>query len=436
MALLGRGGFLPQTAHQWFGIDKTVNWLSGGWGAGMILGFCYFPILAYLVVSGLRASDPHHEEAGMFALSEWGILKKITLPLLLPHIGSGFLLVFLLSITNYAVPALLGVRTFAVKIYTHFSVFQDSGGAVLLSLPLLVISAAAVLILGILMKDRAFFSMNPRREQGSSLRLFQTRIFKALSHGPALLVTAVPVIYLVVGTGSISNLTMAWQQSWGSIFTSFWLALLSSLFITLLGFFSGYPLARVPLLSSWASRVLFLFPFALPSVLMAIGIIHLWNRPALHWAYQSVLVLTLLWAVKYLPLAQRTIADHIHQLPVEMEEAAFLCRLSWFGSFFRIVWPLTRPGFLVTWAITYIFCLAELGGTLLVIPPGVDTMPVRLYNVMHYGSSGVTAALGLFLLMMTVIPITLLLVCRRWLVGVKGTEATPSPLSPPIEGGE
>jgi len=121
-----------------------------------------------------------------------------------------------------------------------------------------------------------------------------------------------------------------------------------------------------------------------------------------------VFILGILWGAKYLPLAQRALADQIRQIPLDIEEVAFLSRLSWTKSLYRIVWPLARPGFLVAWAVTYIFCLSELGGTLLVIPPGVDTMPVRLYNIMHYGSSSLVGGLGLALVIMTVIPMGLL----------------------------
>lgn len=414
MTLLGRGGLFPGLAHRWLGVDPAAQWLWGGWGAGVMLGFSYFPILTYLVISGLRAMDPNHEEAGMFALSERKILCHITLPLIFPHLGTGMLLIFLLSLTHYAVPALMGYRTLTVKIYTHFSVFQDSAGAVLLSTPLLMIAALTVLCLNGIMKRRAFFSIRRREGRGSVLDLFHSPGMKFMGYAPALVVTLTPVVYFIMDTGAWVNLRMAFSQSKGSMLASFVLALSSSLLMSLAAFFIGYAAERNRWLKKGAGRAILFFPFALPSVLLAIGIIHVWNRSGLLWAYQSVAVLGILWACKYLPLAQRVMADHMRQLPRDMEEIAFVCRLSWIQSMLRIVWPMTLPGFLVTWAVTYIFCLAELGGTLLVIPPGADTMPVRLYNLMHYGASGMVSALGLFLVLMAVIPLFAILLFGRW----------------------
>ncbi|MFC1858798.1 ABC transporter permease [Thermodesulfobacteriota bacterium] len=408
MDILGRSGILPGLAHKWLGMEGSSSWLGGGWGAGIILGFSYFPILVYLVISGLRALDPRHEEVGMFALPEASIFRNITLPLLFPHISTGLLLIFLLSLTNYAVPSLVGFRTFTVKIYAYFSVFAETGGAVLLSLPLLLICLAAVFLLSYIMKDRVYFSLERSREGGSTLRLLQAKTFRVFSYGPALLITAVPILSLVFRAESFLNLKIGFDQAKVSMISSFVTAFLISLFLTILAFFIGYASERIRHFKTGWGRALLLFPFALPSVLLAIGVIWLWNRPGLHWAYQSILILTILWGAKYLPLAQRIVADHIGQLPAELEEIAFLSQFSWIRSLYRIVWPLTRPGFFVAWTVTYIFCLSELGGTLLVIPPGWDTMPIRLYNVMHYGSSSLVAALGLFLIIMAVLPLTLL----------------------------
>lgn len=408
MGLLGRGGVLPHLAHEWLGMDARSSSLGGTIGAGIILGFSYFPVLAYLVISGMRGLDSHFEEAAMFALSEGSILRKITIPLLFPQIATGLLLIFLLALTNYAVPSLLGLRTFTVKIYTYFSVFQDIGGAVVLSLPLLVICLVLVLVLHRIMNGRVFFSLQMGQARGSILRLLHTRWFKMLAYGPAFLVTCTPILFLIFETGSLLNLKIAIGQAGASILTSFLLAFFASFLIAIFAFLLGYTLERTRWGKAGVVRSLFFFPFALPSVLLAIGIIFFWNRPGLVLAYQSVFILGMLWGAKYLPLAQRVLADQIRQIPPVMEEVAFLSRLSWTKSLYRIVWPLARPGFLVAWAVTYIFCLSELGGALLVIPPGVDTMPVRLYNIMHYGSSSLVGGLGLALVIMTVIPMGLL----------------------------
>lgn len=402
------------TAVCWKGLVEglagytTAARLDSPWAAGIILGFCYFPVLAYMVISGMRGLDSSLEEAGMLALKERTILRKVTLPLLWPQIATGLLLVFLLSITNYAIPSLMGIRTFTVKIYTHFSVFQDISGAIALASPLLLICIVLVVLVHRAMTGKAFFSLHEGRRNRRTLRLYDHAFFKISAYTPPLVVTLVPIFYLIVRVESFSNFKMAASQAFGSIATSFAAAAVSSLLITFLGLLSGYAMERTRLGRSMTARSIFFLPFALPSILLAIGVIFTWNRPGLVAVYHSTGILGFLWAAKYLPLAHRVMADQVRQISFRLEEAAFMSGLSWLRNLTRVVWPLARPGFLTACGITYLFCLVELGGTLLIIPPGANTVPIRLYNLMHYGASSLVAGLGIVLIGLAVAPIGLL----------------------------
>jgi len=43
--------------------------------------------------------------------------------------------------------------------------------------------------------------------------------------------------------------------------------------------------------------------------------------------------------------------------------------------------------------IVFILSFGELGTTLLVIPPGRETIPIKAYNLMHYGADQLVAVL-------------------------------------------
>ena len=49
-------------------------------------------------------------------------------------------------------------------------------------------------------------------------------------------------------------------------------------------------------------------------------------------------------------------------------------------------------------AVVFVLSLGEIGATLLVIPPGLGTVALRLYNLLHYGAPASTAGLALSLL--------------------------------------
>jgi len=48
--------------------------------------------------------------------------------------------------------------------------------------------------------------------------------------------------------------------------------------------------------------------------------------------------------------------------------------------------------------ITFALCMGEFGVTLLVTPPGYQTITLKIYNYLHYGASETIAVLCLFVL--------------------------------------
>jgi iron(III) transport system permease protein len=58
---------------------------------------------------------------------------------------------------------------------------------------------------------------------------------------------------------------------------------------------------------------------------------------------------------------------------------------------------LLRPSLITGFFIVFILSFGELGTTLLVIPPGRETIPIKIYNLMHYGAEQMVAALCVFL---------------------------------------
>jgi iron(III) transport system permease protein len=65
----------------------------------------------------------------------------------------------------------------------------------------------------------------------------------------------------------------------------------------------------------------------------------------------------------------------------------------------QIILPLLMPSIIAAAFIVFILSFGELGTTLLIIPPGKETIPIKIYNLMHYGAEQMVAALCLILLL-------------------------------------
>ena len=99
----------------------------------------------------------------------------------------------------------------------------------------------------------------------------------------------------------------------------------------------------------------------------------------------------------FIPFTVRVVAARAEQLHPHLEEsAALLARPS--QVLWRVTGPLLFPGVRTAFIVAFVLALGELGVTLLVIPPGKSTLPISLYNYLHYGAEPEVALLSLLLL--------------------------------------
>ncbi len=175
--------------------------------------------------------------------------------------------------------------------------------------------------------------------------------------------------------------------------------------MTLLGFYCGY-LVHSRALPLWRSvDVLALFLFTLPGTVIGIGLISLWNRPITNAIYVTPAIIILGYLAQYAVLPTRMTAAILQRIPPSLEQAAQLYGASWFMALRYIVAPLAKRGLIAAWVIAYIFCLRDLGITLVVYPPGFDTLPVRILTLMANGVPSLISALCVILIAVTLLPL-------------------------------
>ena len=109
-------------------------------GCLWVLVSAFLPVVMILTVVYLHAVNPRLEEAGRL-IARWpAVLRHITLPMILPGILFGGILVFLLALGEVGVPMFLRYPVFPVETLTQFSAFYDFGAAAAAATPLLAIT--------------------------------------------------------------------------------------------------------------------------------------------------------------------------------------------------------------------------------------------------------------------------------------------------------
>jgi len=143
---------------------------------------------------------------------------------------------------------------------------------------------------------------------------------------------------------------------------------------------------------------------ALPSTVIGIGLISLWNTSWTNFIYSTPMIIILGYLAKYTALTSRISVTQLAQIPSSMEEAAQVAGAGWFRRMAFIVAPLARRGLLTGWLVGYIFSLRDTGITMLVYPAGHETLPVRIFTLMANGSPQLIAALCMVMITATLLP--------------------------------
>lgn len=119
-----------------------------------------------------------------------------------------------------------------------------------------------------------------------------------------------------------------------------------------------------------------------------------------------VQLLTTLVTMTWIP------AGSFAAVPTALEEAARDAGAGPWRVFRTVTLPLARPGILVALILSFLSCLDEAQGTLLVGAPGYITMPVQMYNLIANFPGPATAVFAVLLALPSVI---LLFFVRKYL---------------------
>jgi iron(III) transport system permease protein len=385
-----------------------IGWDIASWtyslpAAAAVLALVYYPVVMLATEAALRQFDPHLEEAGLIAAGATPVLSRITLPLVAPAIAGAALIVFVLALAEFGVPALLRVRVYTTEIFTAFAALFDFARAAILTLPLLALAGAASAVAGALLRTRVIVAH--RRASASSvvdLPSWHTAI-RVLAALIICLAVALPVLVLA---READDLVTVAQGSWPSIRVSLILGLLGATLVVAVGGALGYARARASARVGRLVDIAWVVLFAVPSTVVGVALIGMWNRPGPMGAvYGTVAIVVLAYLARFVPVTALIVASSVRQIPDSQEEAAAVAGVRWLQSLRRVVVPQIARGLAAAWVIAFVFAFGELGASILVAPPGESTLPIRIYTIIANTPSSVVAALALLQVAVIAIPL-------------------------------
>jgi molybdate transport system permease protein len=149
LAALGREGLIGRWLSDALGVQLTFSTA----GAVLATTFVSMPLVVLATESGLRGLDPRFEHAAAaMGGSPWYVFRRVTLPMVAPQLVAGAVLTWARALGEFGATITfagnLAGRTQTMPLAIFEARQVDPGGAILMSLILVVISVVVLVAIG------------------------------------------------------------------------------------------------------------------------------------------------------------------------------------------------------------------------------------------------------------------------------------------------
>ena len=377
----------------WGGSGQASDSLFSLGGSVAVESLAFAPVVTSLVALALQGIDPSLVEAARVAARPGRVATRVLLPLAWPAAALGALVVFALSLSELGVPMFLRVRSYPAAVFARLGAVQYAPGeALVLTLPMLIISMALLLLERRLVGPRSFSVLGLRSAEKTVLPLGKWRSLATIIAWAGAVVTLLPFVGL------------AWRASTGFAALRDWIGtgpqnslVPAAIAATVL---SGIAvvLGRAIALRRPGARVLdalTVLAFVTPAAVLGVGLIGLWNRPATQPIYGTLAIIVIGFVARYAVLPTRTFALAVARTSPHFEESAAVEGAGFLRRLVRIVVPLHAKAIFAGWLLAFVFCLRDLETTILFYPAGSAPLTVRIITLEANGPAPVVAALSL-----------------------------------------
>ncbi|HEY3067846.1 MAG TPA: ABC transporter permease subunit [Methylomirabilota bacterium] len=417
--LLGRNGVITRA----LGLEWSIY---GFQGIVVAQVFTFLPSAYILLANVLGNIDVALEEAaenlGAGALAT---LRRVTLALARPGLASAALIVFILCMTDFGNPILVGGRynVLATEIYAQVIGMNDFASAATMSVVLLVPCLAAYLLNTYWVGSGSYVTVSAGAR--TTLRPTPPAVRWSLFVVAGAFALGIAVIYALIPLGSFVRL---WGSDWslslghyalGSTAEGAWpvwnsvrLALVTAAVGTAVALVTAYVVERRRPPGARVIAFLSLLPAALPGTVVGVGYILAFNVPPLLLTGTIWILVTSVVFWKF-PVAVLAAVNTLKQIDPALEDAAVSLGAGGVRTFAQVVLPLLKGTAFSIFVYFFINGMVTVSAVIFLIYPGFNLASVAILAQVENGYPGVACALGT--LVLTIVLATV--VAFRFLVG-------------------
>lgn len=428
--LLAPDGLINQVLGV-FGIPPFRQMLYTHGAVALALAQVFMPFMVLALYDVLQGTSPRvHEAAESLGASRTARVFLVDLPLSLPGLRAGIIIVFLMASTAYVSATLLGgkkVWTTGMLVWQEALQNLNAPMAAALALVMTLASTVfALLVIGITRKLTPWKSGAPgssRSVPGWLLRildLFGPVIGKLLLASSLLLLLLPLVLVMIQSFNDVPQATVAgfraFTLKWydrvlfgGAYAASFWisvqLAAATAVLAIGLALPAAFALSRHRFRGLMALSAFWTLPLSLPHVAIGVGMLKLLQAFT---AIPPFLGMLSVHVVLVLPFSIALLQASVEQLDKAQEDAAASLGASAPSRFLLVMMPGLAPGLVAAGIMSFLISFGEVTVTSFLTTARMTTLPVRIYAEASFSLEPTVHAVSAILIVVTVLLLMIL----------------------------
>ncbi|MEG0877218.1 MAG: iron ABC transporter permease [Oscillospiraceae bacterium] len=431
LMLSARGGYVNNWLMDIFNLSQAPVNINSIAGIIFVEVSYYFPFVFMQVVSALERMDPTLEESARIAGAKQGyVIFKITLPLVLPAISAGALLILISSLAHFGVPSILGfsqnIYTLPTKIYDLINRsagdFQGIREAAALSILLVAVVSIALVVQKVVLRSGSYDIIKGKSMRPTLIKLRGAKYPLLLLAILSLIVIVLVPLVMIFLVGLLkayglpltpanftfknyTNVLFNNKMVGDSIANSLFLSISAGVICMFLGVMIAYVINKIRPKGKEVLEIVSILPYSIPGTVLAIGVILAWSGALKINLYNTIWIILIAYIARYLSFSMKSASASLQQVHSSLEDAARSCGASHMESLKDITLPLIRPAMISGFFLIFLPSMRELTTSVLLYGPYTRTLGVAIYSLRDSGMIPQASALAS-------VAIALIIVCN------------------------
>lgn len=418
LMMLGNNGLITRALRD---IGIRLPSFYGWFGLITSMSFIYYTYVYIGVVAAISKFDVQLEEAAQSLGTSPALSRiKVMVPVIMPAILASALLVFTMTVGNFAISMILSHRLPLLSVVTYQAAVAE--GASDITMQSTLASVSVLIVMAVLFLNRWVVARG-RYEivQGRGARQQPLHGLKgagvAALAGLVVLISLLPLISIIIGaftqsrgpvmqwgTWTLANIERVFVTAPQPLINSLTYAGVATAISIAFSAIVSYLVVKKPNILTPFVDYISAVPLALSGTVLGVALLATFHGGWLPLSGTATIIV-LAYVVRRMPFGMRNGQATLHNIPNSLEEASISLGVPPVATFFKVVLPVMLPAIIAAAVLTWTTTVAELSASILVYSGGRETLPIQVFRLLDSGLMAYASAYGLVLVAVILIPI-------------------------------